>query len=224
MTVTAEASVPVLVVGAGPTGITVATLLAQYGIRCLVLDRYASTYPQPRAVHLDDEVHRIIARLGVGAEFAAISRPAMGLRLLDHDFRLLAEFRRDADDSRPRLPPGQHVRPARTGGAVASQPQEVSRSRTARRRRRHQHQSARSEPRPRHVHRPVDRRTASGRSRLRLGLRWRQQHYAYLDRRRDGRPRFRAALVGRRRRDRGRVGPVGRRAPGLRSRCAPQPT
>ncbi len=99
MTVSAEASVPVLVIGAGPTGITVATLLAQYGIRCLVLDRYANPYPQPRAVHLDDEVHRIIARLGVGAEFAAISLPAMGLRLLDRDFRLLAEFRRDADES-----------------------------------------------------------------------------------------------------------------------------
>lgn len=104
MTVTAEASVPVLVIGAGPTGITAATLLAQYGIQCLVLDRYSSAYPQPRAVHLDDEVHRIIARLGVSAEFSAISRPAMGLRLLDHDFRLLAEFRRDADDSRHGYP------------------------------------------------------------------------------------------------------------------------
>ena len=99
MTPSTEVSVPVLVVGAGPTGITVATLLAQYGIRCLVLDRYASAYPQPRAVHLDDEVHRIIARLGLSAEFAAISRPAMGLRLLDRDFRLLAQFRRDANES-----------------------------------------------------------------------------------------------------------------------------
>ena len=99
MTISTESTVPVVVVGAGPTGITVATLLAQYGIRCLVLDRYTNPYPQPRAVHLDDEVHRIIARLGVGAEFAAISRPAMGLRLLDRDFRLLAEFRRDAEES-----------------------------------------------------------------------------------------------------------------------------
>lgn len=99
MTIRTEATVPVLVIGAGPTGVTVATLLAQYGIRCLVLDRYTSAYPQPRAVHLDDEVHRIIARLGVSAEFAAISRPAMGLRLLDRDFRVLAQFLRNATES-----------------------------------------------------------------------------------------------------------------------------
>ncbi|MFZ3344227.1 FAD-dependent monooxygenase, partial [Mycobacterium sp.] len=30
--------VPVIIVGAGPTGITAATMLGQYGISCLVLD------------------------------------------------------------------------------------------------------------------------------------------------------------------------------------------
>jgi 3-(3-hydroxy-phenyl)propionate hydroxylase len=99
MTSSTPVSVPVLIVGAGPTGITVATLLAQYGIQCLILDRYASAYPRPRAVHLDDEIHRIVARLGIGEEFAAISRPAMGLRLLDRDFRLLAQFQRDTAES-----------------------------------------------------------------------------------------------------------------------------
>lgn len=92
---TREASLPVVVVGAGPTGTTVATLLAQYGIRCLLLDRWAAVYPQPRAVHLDDEIYRIVARLGIADEFAAISRPAQGLRLLDPAMRILAEFRRD---------------------------------------------------------------------------------------------------------------------------------
>ena len=87
--------VPVVIVGAGPTGISAATLLAQYGVDCLVLDRWPGVYPQPRAVHLDDEIYRVVARLGVAEEFAAISRPALGLRLLDKRFKVLAEFNRE---------------------------------------------------------------------------------------------------------------------------------
>jgi thioredoxin reductase len=33
-------SVPVVIVGAGPTGVTAATLLAQYGVQCVVLERW----------------------------------------------------------------------------------------------------------------------------------------------------------------------------------------
>jgi 3-(3-hydroxy-phenyl)propionate hydroxylase len=91
--------VPVVIIGAGPTGITASTLLAQYGIDCLVLDRWESVYPQPRAVHLDDEINRLVARLGVADEFAAISRPALGLRLLDRDLRVMAQFDRDTTES-----------------------------------------------------------------------------------------------------------------------------
>jgi 3-(3-hydroxy-phenyl)propionate hydroxylase len=91
--------VPVVIAGAGPTGITAATLLAQYGVETVVLDRWADVYPQPRAVHLDDEIYRIVARLGIADEFAAISRPAHGLRLLDNTMRVLAEFRRDTAHS-----------------------------------------------------------------------------------------------------------------------------
>jgi 3-(3-hydroxy-phenyl)propionate hydroxylase len=87
--------VPVVIVGAGPTGITAATLLAQYGVESLILERWPGLYPQPRAVHLDDEIYRILARLGVADEFAVISRPTLGLRLLDNRFRVLAEFNRD---------------------------------------------------------------------------------------------------------------------------------
>lgn len=92
---TAVPHVPVVVVGAGPTGVTAATLLAQYGVDCLVLDRWAQVYRQPRAVHLDDEIFRIVARLGIADEFTAISRPTLGLRLLDSSMHVLAEFRRD---------------------------------------------------------------------------------------------------------------------------------
>ncbi|THJ08675.1 bifunctional 3-(3-hydroxy-phenyl)propionate/3-hydroxycinnamic acid hydroxylase [Nocardioides sp.] len=85
----------VVIVGAGPTGVTAATLLAQYGVQCLVLDRWHEVFPQPRAVHLDDEVYRILGTLGIADAFRRISRPSYGLRLLDRDHRVLAEFSRD---------------------------------------------------------------------------------------------------------------------------------
>jgi 3-(3-hydroxy-phenyl)propionate hydroxylase len=84
----------VVVVGAGPVGVTAALLLARRGVDVLVLDRYAGVYPQPRAVHLDDESLRVLQAAGVADAFAAISRPMAGLRLLDPDFRVLVEFRR----------------------------------------------------------------------------------------------------------------------------------
>lgn len=87
--------VPVAVIGAGPTGMTAATLLAQHGIDTLMLDRWPDVYPQPRAVHLDDEVYQILDRLGIAEKFAAISRPALGLQLVDEHHRVLARFRRE---------------------------------------------------------------------------------------------------------------------------------
>jgi 3-(3-hydroxy-phenyl)propionate hydroxylase len=96
--------VPVVVIGAGPTGVTVTTLLAGYGVDCLVLDRWAEVYPQPRAVHLDDEIVRVLGRLGVADEFAAISRHALGLRLLDSSMATLAEFTRETGLSRNGFP------------------------------------------------------------------------------------------------------------------------
>jgi 3-(3-hydroxy-phenyl)propionate hydroxylase len=90
----AEPILPVVVIGAGPTGVTAATLLGRAGIDVLVLERWTDVFAQPRAVHLDDEVYRILDRLGVAAEFATISRPSQGLRLLDPNHRTLAQFER----------------------------------------------------------------------------------------------------------------------------------
>ncbi len=87
-----DSGVPVVIVGAGPAGVTAGTLLTQYGVSCLVLERHPGIYAQPRAVHCDDEVCRILARLGVYDEFAAITRQGLGLRLLDPNMRVLEEI------------------------------------------------------------------------------------------------------------------------------------
>ncbi len=92
--------VPVVIVGAGPVGVTAATLLGQYGVRCLVLDRWDGVYPQPRAVHLDDEIYRVLQRLGIGEQFAAVSRPTRGLQLIDRNHRVFATFDRDSEHGR----------------------------------------------------------------------------------------------------------------------------
>ncbi|WP_306359839.1 bifunctional 3-(3-hydroxy-phenyl)propionate/3-hydroxycinnamic acid hydroxylase [Nocardia sp. CC227C] len=86
---------PVVIVGAGPVGLTAALLLARRGVECLVLERHPAPYPLPRAVHLDGEAVRILQEIGIADEFGRISRPMPGLRLVDGGLGTLAEFRRE---------------------------------------------------------------------------------------------------------------------------------
>ena len=83
---------PVCIVGAGPTGVAAANLLAQRGIECLVIERHADVYPLPRAVHFDDEVFRIF-QTGLDEQVRAVSRPILGMQLLDGRHRVLTELR-----------------------------------------------------------------------------------------------------------------------------------
>jgi 3-(3-hydroxy-phenyl)propionate hydroxylase len=93
--VTTLQHVPVVVIGAGPTGASAAIMLAQRGVHCVLLDRWPDVYALPRAVHFDDEVFRIFADMGVADDVRAISRPAPGMQLVDSRLRVLAQFTRD---------------------------------------------------------------------------------------------------------------------------------
>ena len=65
----------VAVVGCGPVGGVLATLLGRRGHRVVVVERHPAPYPLPRAVHFDHEVGRILQACGLGGELGAISEP-----------------------------------------------------------------------------------------------------------------------------------------------------
>ena len=53
----------VIIVGAGPTGLTLANILGQAGVRTLLIEARAETVQEPRAVSIDDESLRTIQGL-----------------------------------------------------------------------------------------------------------------------------------------------------------------
>jgi len=66
----------VIVIGAGPTGVTLALLLAQRGVKVIVVEKEAEIYPLPRAAHIDHECMRILQEAGIADEVMKTSRRA----------------------------------------------------------------------------------------------------------------------------------------------------
>src|SRR5579863_6489497 len=64
MTRSPYAYYPVVVVGGGPTGLTVANLLGAYGIDTHQVERNETTVQEPRAVSIDDESLRTMQAIG----------------------------------------------------------------------------------------------------------------------------------------------------------------
>lgn len=85
----------VLIVGAGPTGLTLAILLAQLGVSVLLVEREADVYPLPRAAHIDHETIRIFQEAGVADVIAATSRSATSYDFLTAKRDLLFRFGSD---------------------------------------------------------------------------------------------------------------------------------
>ncbi|MDV7135243.1 bifunctional 3-(3-hydroxy-phenyl)propionate/3-hydroxycinnamic acid hydroxylase MhpA [Williamsia muralis] len=89
---------PVVIVGAGPIGLACALLLAKRGVATVILERHREPYPLPRAVHLDDEVFRILQAVGVAEKFAPFTRAMPGMRLINGRRRVMTEFTRSTED------------------------------------------------------------------------------------------------------------------------------
>ncbi|MER2135786.1 MAG: FAD-dependent monooxygenase [Arthrobacter sp.] len=89
----------VLVVGAGPIGMTVAALLADYGVNVVLAEKQAATSDSPRAISVTDETLRVMADIGVLQELVPEMLMDTGARYFGRRGQLLAEVR----PGRPRL-------------------------------------------------------------------------------------------------------------------------
>jgi 3-(3-hydroxy-phenyl)propionate hydroxylase len=84
--------VDVLIVGAGPVGLTLANFLGLQGIRTLVVDERENLIDYPRGVGLDDEALRTFQAIGLVEHVLPHTVPNQILRFFDGNRRLLAEM------------------------------------------------------------------------------------------------------------------------------------
>ncbi|MBD0417212.1 bifunctional 3-(3-hydroxy-phenyl)propionate/3-hydroxycinnamic acid hydroxylase [Oryzicola mucosus] len=83
--------VPVVIVGAGPTGLTAANLLSTYGVDVIVLDREPGPMDLPRAIVVDDEGARTLQVFGLDKTYLASTIRAVGSKYFDDAGNCLAE-------------------------------------------------------------------------------------------------------------------------------------
>jgi 3-(3-hydroxy-phenyl)propionate hydroxylase len=84
--------VDVMVVGAGPVGLTLANILGLQGVRTLVVDERDTLIDYPRGVGLDDEALRTFQSIGLVDRILPHTVPNQILRFVDARRRVLAEM------------------------------------------------------------------------------------------------------------------------------------
>ncbi|MFE7746665.1 bifunctional 3-(3-hydroxy-phenyl)propionate/3-hydroxycinnamic acid hydroxylase [Nocardia sp. NPDC057455] len=84
--------VDVLVVGAGPVGLTLANMLGMYGVRTRVVEERPTLIDYPRGVGLDDESLRTFQAIGLVDRVLPHTTPNQIMRFVDARRRLLAEI------------------------------------------------------------------------------------------------------------------------------------
>ncbi|MGY4711648.1 bifunctional 3-(3-hydroxy-phenyl)propionate/3-hydroxycinnamic acid hydroxylase [Mycolicibacterium sp. CBM1] len=88
----ADTDVDVVVVGAGPVGMTLANILGIQGVRVLIAEERDALIDYPRGVGLDDEALRSFQSIGVVDAVLPHTVPNQILRFFDGKRRLLAEM------------------------------------------------------------------------------------------------------------------------------------
>ena len=92
----------VLVVGAGPVGVTLAALLAGEGVSVLAAEQAAEIYPLPRSAHFDPEIVRVFQAIGAAEPVLAAAKAAGRYDFLTAAGETLLSF----DSTQARSPSG----------------------------------------------------------------------------------------------------------------------
>ncbi|HTF50344.1 MAG TPA: FAD-dependent monooxygenase [Pseudonocardia sp.] len=72
---TADRKVPVLIVGAGPAGLTLSNLLSRYGVRHLLVEKHPGTAHTPRAHIVNQRTVEIFRHMGLEERLLAVATP-----------------------------------------------------------------------------------------------------------------------------------------------------
>ncbi len=81
----------IAIIGAGPTGLTLANLLGIYGVETLLIERNAETVHEPRAVSIDDESLRTMQAAGLADVVMAETVAGYGSHYYSASGRLFAK-------------------------------------------------------------------------------------------------------------------------------------
>ena len=84
----------VAIVGFGPTGGTLANLLALQGFSILIIEKEKSFYPLPRAVHFDDEIMRVFQTIGITDKFLKHTIINKGTKFVNSKNRVVLDWPR----------------------------------------------------------------------------------------------------------------------------------
>ena len=84
----------ITIVGLGPTGGTLANLIAQCGLRVAVIEREAEMYHLPRAVHFDGETMRVFQAVGIADQLSRKVRINPGMRFVDQHKSVILDWPR----------------------------------------------------------------------------------------------------------------------------------
>ena len=86
-------SVDVLVIGAGPTGLTAANLMADYGLDVALIERAPGSGDEPRAISATDETLRVMQQIGIMDRLGPEMLMDTGARYYGLGGRVLADVR-----------------------------------------------------------------------------------------------------------------------------------